>query len=84
MRVLIEELLLFLLPSLCFALFLWLRQHDPRHRVHWNGKAIALFTAGLLLAAASFLYQGLNAPRENGVYIPAHTEKGHFVPGRFE
>jgi hypothetical protein len=84
MRLFLQEIGLFLFPSLCFALFLMLSKRDPRHRIHWNGKAIALFMAGLLLAAVSFLYEGLIAPREQGRYVPAHTENGVFVPGQFK
>lgn len=84
MRLFLQEIGLFLIPSLCFMLFLLVTRRDPRHRVHWNGKAIALFTAGLLLAAASFLYEGLVAPRDTGAYVPAHTENGVLVPGHFK
>ena len=84
MRLFIEEFLLFLIPSFCFAVFLLLNRHDPRHKVHWNGKAIALFMAGLILAAASFLYEGAVAPRDTGAYVPAHTENGVLVPGHFK
>ena len=84
MRLFIEELLLFLIPSFCFAVFLLLNRRDPRHRVHWNGKAITLFMAGLLLATASFFYEGVVTPRNTGAYVPAHTESGVLVPGHFK
>jgi Family of unknown function (DUF6111) len=84
MRLFIEELLIFLSPSLCFVLFLLITKRDPRHKVHWNGKAIALFMAGLMLAALSFLYEGMVAPRDSGAYVPAHTENGVLVPGHFK
>jgi hypothetical protein len=84
MRLFIEELLIFLSPSLCFVLFLLITKRDPRHKVHWNGKAIALFMAGLMLAALSFLYEGMVAPRDTGAYVPAHTENGVLVPGHFK
>ena len=84
MRLFLQELGLFLLPCLVFVVFLLLTRRDPRHKVHWNGKAIGLFMAGLLLAAGSFVYEGLVAPRENGIYVPAHTENGVLVPGQFK
>ena len=84
MRLFLQEIGLFLLPTLFFALFLLLNKHDPRHKVHWNGKAIALFMAGLILAAASFLYEGMVAPRDQGIYVPAHSENGVLVPGHFK
>ena len=84
MRLFIEELLIFLSPSLCFVLFLLITKRDPRHKVHWNGKAIALFMAGVMLATLSFLYEGMVAPRDTGAYVPAHTENGVLVPGHFK
>ena len=84
MRLIAQELFLFLIPSLCFAIFLLLNRRDPRHKIHWNGKAIALFMAGLLLAATSFVYEGLVASRDTGTYVPAHTENGVLVPGHFK
>jgi Family of unknown function (DUF6111) len=82
-RLFTQEFLLFLIPSFCFTIFLLLNQRDPRHKVHWNGKGIALFLAGLLLAASSFVYEGVVAPRDTGTYVPAHTENGILVPGHF-
>lgn len=78
------ELLLFLTPSLLFILFLLIQKRDPRHRVHWNGKALRLFLIGLVLAALSFVYEGLISERQQGIYVPAHTENGVLVPGRFQ
>jgi hypothetical protein len=37
-----------------------------------------------MLAALSFLYEGMVAPRDTGAYVPAHTENGVLVPGHFK
>jgi hypothetical protein len=78
------EVLLFLTPSLLFIGFLLAQKRDPRHRVHWDGKALNLFLIGLVLAGLSFFYEGLVSERQSGVYVPAHTENGVLVPGQFK
>lgn len=83
-RFIFIELLLFLTPSLLFIVFLLVKKRDPRHRVHWNGKGLRLFLVGLVLAGLSFVYEGMVSERQQGVYVPAHTENGVLVPGRFQ
>jgi hypothetical protein len=83
-RALIEELLLFLLPFLLFALWLTARRRTPLSRVHWSGRIPWLVIAGLVLATGWIVWTGLTAERSTGVYVPAHMEKGTFVPGHFE
>ena len=78
------ELLLFLTPSLLYIAYLLVKKRDPRHRVHWNGKSLRLFLVGLVLAGLSFFYEGMVSERQRGVYVPAHTENGVLVPGRFQ
>jgi hypothetical protein len=83
-RLFLIELLLFLTPSLLFIGYLLVKKRDPRHPVHWNGKGLRLFLVGLVLAGLFFVYEGLVSERQQGVYVPAHTENGVLVPGRFQ
>ncbi len=80
-RALSEELLLFLVPFVLFALWLAVRRRTPFARVHWDGHVSWLVIAGLVVALGWLVCTGLTAQRGTGAYVPAHMENGVFVPG---
>lgn len=84
LRIIIEELLLFVLPFCAFAAYLVIRQRNPFDVEHWDGHLFWLTVAGLTLGIAVFAYTGWIAPRSQGAYEPPHMENGRLVPGRFK
>ncbi|HKH34896.1 MAG TPA: DUF6111 family protein [Beijerinckiaceae bacterium] len=83
LRVAFEEALLFFVPFAIFALYLILRKRNPFLLAHWSDQSFWLVLAGLLCAAAAFLYTGLTAERHQGAFNPTHIENGRVVPGQF-
>ena len=84
LRVIIEEVLLFVLPFCIFAGYLLVKRRNPFDVEHWSRHAFALAVAGALLAIAVLIYGGFIAPRSEGAYDPPHMENGVLVPGRFK
>jgi hypothetical protein len=85
LRLLSQEVLLFLLPFGAYALLLVARQRLPFMREPWTGQAaLVLATIGLMLAVVGLVALGLLGPRHRGAYQPAHIEKGRLVPGHME
>lgn len=83
-RRVIEEVLLFLLPFLLFALYLAVSGRRPHDRTHWDGQVFRLTLAGLGLVILSLVATGLFSERHRGGYVPPHLENGQVVPGRFQ
>lgn len=83
-RRVLEEILIFLLPFLLFALYLAISGRKPHERVHWDGQFFRLTVAGLFLVILSLVAIGLFAERHRGGYVPPHLENGQVVPGRFQ
>ena len=84
-RAILEPVLLFSSPFFFYAAYLLLRHNYPFAIEHWSKGAVSAMTlAGLVLAVAGMIAFGIFAPRHEGVYIPAHVEKGKIVPGRIE
>jgi hypothetical protein len=84
-RAILEPALLFSSPFIAYAAYLALQRNYPFALEHWSRNAVSTLTlAGLALAVAGMLAFGIFAPRHEGVYIPAHVEKGRLVPGRIE
>ena len=84
LRVIIEEVLLFVLPFGLFAAYLVVKRRNPLDVEHWSRHAFWLAVSGLLLAIAVLAYGGFVAPRSQGAYEPPHMENGVLVPGRFK
>ncbi len=84
LRRILEEVGLFALPFLAFALYLLFSRRSPLERAHWDAQWLRLVFAGLFIVAASLVMTGLTAPRHEQGYIPPHMENGRLVPGRFE
>ena len=82
-RPLATEVVLFLLPFVLYAVFLWATQAGVMHPDSWPLRRIALLAiAALLLVVGSFIYFAhfTGAP-PGSTYVPAHIEDGKFVPG---
>ena len=83
MRVLVEEVLLFLLPFALFAFYLLIRRRNPFHFEHWSNGTSWLVIAGLALAIASLVWAGFTSERRKEGFQPTHMENGRLVPGQF-
>jgi hypothetical protein len=84
-RAVFETLGLFIAPFALFALYLMLRARFPLALEHWTRGRVSLLTvAGLAAAVLGLIFLTLTAPRGQGVYIPAHVEKGVLIQGHFE
>ena len=82
-RVLIEELALFLVPFLLFAVVLVLTRRRILSIDSWSPSLIWLALAGLGIVVGGFLLTGIFAERHTGPYVPPHMEDGRPVPGGF-
>ena len=77
------EVILFLLPFVLYAVFLWATRAGVLEPDSWPLSRIAwLVIAALLLVVGSFVYFAhfTGAP-PGSTYVPAHIEDGKFVPG---
>ena len=63
LRVAFSEALLFFLPFALFALYLIVRKRNPFSLAHWIDQTFWLVAAGLVCAAAAFVYTGITAER---------------------
>jgi heme/copper-type cytochrome/quinol oxidase subunit 1 len=82
-RAILQELVLFLLPFVAFALYLVIRRRNPLLWSHWSNQSVWLVIAGLACVVVSLLTAGLLADRQTGAYVPSHVENGRVVPGQF-
>jgi hypothetical protein len=83
-RPIITEIVLFLLPFLLYAAFLWATREGVLDPASWPVRRLAWLTGvALVLVVVSFIvlaeYSGA-PPRST--YVPAHMENGRFVPGQ--
>lgn len=83
LRRVLEEVGLFLVPFLLFALYLLLAGRNPLHRTHWEAQLFRLVLAGLAVVIASLVLSGLFSERHPQGYVPSHMENGRLVPGGF-
>jgi hypothetical protein len=83
-RAVVQELLLFLLPFVLFAVYLVIRRRNPLAWTHWSDQSLWLTIAGLGVVVLSLVATGLLADRETGAYVPTHMENGRLVPGHFK
>jgi Family of unknown function (DUF6111) len=77
------EVILFLLPFMLFAVFLWATKAGALNAECWPIRHVmTLAIIALLLVVGSFIFfaQFSGAP-PGSTYIPAHMENGKFVPG---
>ena len=66
LRIVIEEVLLFVLPFCLFASYLVIRRRNPLDVEHWSPHIFRLTVAGLVVALGFFVIAGLLAPRHQG------------------
>ncbi|HST93778.1 MAG TPA: DUF6111 family protein [Microvirga sp.] len=83
-RAIIQELVLFLLPFVAFALYLVVRRRNPLLWSSWSAQSVWLVIAGLTCVVISLLAAGILAERRTGTYVPSHMENGRIVPGQFK
>ena len=83
-RAMIETALLFLAPSIAYALFNLLRWRWPFVAELWRGRVVSwLVVAGLVAAIAGVVALG-QMRLQQGAWTPAHVENGRLQPGQFE
>jgi Ca2+/Na+ antiporter len=80
------EILLFLLPFVLYAIYLFATERDAREKEHWRRDVLAgLGVAGCLLVIASLLaFAHFGGAPPGGVYTPAHINNGTLVPGEIK
>lgn len=79
-RRIIFDLLLFLLPFALYGVY-WRLSPTPSSRGA-NHPWSYLLISGLVLVAASFVVWGVTeGSGTRGLYVPAHLENGHIIPG---
>ncbi|TYC55831.1 hypothetical protein FMN50_12460 [Rhodobacterales bacterium] len=85
LRIFLAQLLLFLLPFVCYALWLWLGKRS-KHPDRWSKGPIAWLTAaGLVLVIIGFATMAFQLRATDGKeYRPSEMRDGVFVPGRYE
>ena len=83
-RAIIQELLLFLLPFIAFAVYLIALRRNPLIWSHWSSQSVWLTIAGLAIVVVSLIAGGLLAERQTGAFVPTHIENGRVVPGQFQ
>jgi hypothetical protein len=84
MRVVIENILLFLLPTAMYLGYVLLtRSHASAGAVINDAPLIWLFVAGALLVGATLIYYGTTTPggKPGAVYTPPHMKDGRIEPG---
>jgi hypothetical protein len=82
-RTVFTEGVLFLSPFAAYAIFLWATRAGVIDLNAWRPRVLA----GLTIVALAAVIAGLVAiaefsgARPGSIYIPAHIENGHLVPG---
>jgi quinol-cytochrome oxidoreductase complex cytochrome b subunit len=82
-RPVLTELVLFALPFLVYAVYLWATRAGVLHPESWPLSTLMWLTiAALLLIAGSFIVLAQWGGEPPGsAYVPAHIEDGKLVPG---
>ncbi|MCB5173831.1 MULTISPECIES: DUF6111 family protein [Microvirga] len=83
-RAILQELVLFLLPFVAYAVYLMIRRRNPLVWSSWSDQSVWLIIAGLTFVVISLFSAGLFADRQTGAYVPSHVENGRIVPGQFK
>lgn len=88
LRLIIENMILFLLPSLAYFTYVYLRMSDqPAKRANiWDDAPLLwLLLAGtVMVLVVTLSFATFEGGKPGQKYIPPHMEKGRVVPGRFE
>jgi hypothetical protein len=83
-RVGFTEIILFAMPFVLYAVFLWATRAGVMDPESWPvSRLITLAIVAFLLVIGSFVYfvNYTGAP-PGSTYVPAHMENGKFVPGQ--
>lgn len=83
-RAIVQELVLFLLPFIAFAVYLIIRRRNPLVWSSWSDQSVWLVIVGLAFVIVSLIAAGLMGERQTGAFEPTHIEDGRVVPGRFK
>ncbi|PLW79168.1 DUF6111 family protein [Cohaesibacter celericrescens] len=83
-RIIFTQLILFLLPFLVYAGYLFLT--NKMHRKAWiDAPRYWLVIAGLVVSVFGFLFMSqINNNPLGGTYVPAHMENGKLIPGQIK
>ena len=82
-RIVLQELGLFLIPFALYAAMLTLQRKRILDIEHWSQTATWLAIAGFALVIGGMLYLGIFGERHTGGYVPPHIENGRPVQGGF-
>ena len=87
-RVVVENVLLFLLPSAMYFGYILLTRRSssgPADALN-DAPLVWLFVAGALLVAATFIYYATITPGGDmkRVYVPPHMKDGQIEPGQLK
>jgi hypothetical protein len=88
MRIVIENILLFLLPTLVYVAYITLlrRGATPAGTILNEAPLIWLFIIGALIVGATLVYYGTVTPggKPGDVYVPPHMQNGRIEPGQLK
>jgi heme/copper-type cytochrome/quinol oxidase subunit 3 len=78
------EIILFAMPFLLYAVFLWATRAGVMDPESWPvSRLVTLAIVSFLLVIGSFIYfANYTGAPPGSRYVPAHIEDGKFVPGR--
>lgn len=82
-RIILQEVALFLIPFALFAVVLVLQRRSVLNIESWSASFVWLALAGLLIVIGGFVYAGLFGERNTGPYVGPRIENGRPVPGGF-
>jgi hypothetical protein len=82
-RPVLTEVLLFLMPFLLYAVFLWATRAGVMDLQSWPIARVAtLAIVALVLVVGSFIwFAHFTGAPPGSTYVPAHLENGKLVPG---
>jgi hypothetical protein len=83
-RIGFTEIVLFALPFVLYAVFLWATRAGVMDPESWPvSRLITLAIVSFLLMIGSFVYfANFTGAPPGSTYVPAHIEDGKFVPGQ--
>lgn len=84
LRVGLTEIILFAMPFVLYAVFLWATREGVLHPDSWPiSRLVMLAIVSCLLVIGSFVYfANYTGAPPGSTYVPAHMEDGKFVPGQ--
>ncbi|MBA5775728.1 hypothetical protein H2509_01160 [Stappia sp. F7233] len=85
LRIIFTHLLLFLIPFIGYAFWLWINRKAQTSENWRSGPLIWLAFGGIVIVSASlFFLASFEHMPEGKTYRPAEIRDGEFVPGRYE